>query len=437
MDTIFALSSGIGTAGVAVVRLSGKNVRFGLETIIGEVPQPRIATLRRLKNDDGTDIDKALVLYFPAPHSFTGEDCAEFHVHGGRAVINATLERLSGLDGYRHAEAGEFTRRAFDNNKMDLTAVEGLADLIAADTEIQRRVAFSQASGQLFRLYERWRQQLIRARALIEADFDFSDEEDVPGSVAQSIWPDLHKLSVEIAEHLDAARSGEIIRNGLRVVILGKPNSGKSSLLNHLAKRDVAIVSEEAGTTRDLLEVHLDIDGYPITICDTAGLRSDVGSVEAEGIRRALAAARDADLLIYLEDLTQHQTQANGPAVDTATIRVGSKADLLRGKVPHGLDCTISITDSDGTDPLLTLLKNEVMSASALLNEAVPTRQRHRDYIKFCKQFVDEAVQGESLPLELRSESLRSASEWLGRLTGRIDVDDLLDLIFGEFCIGK
>ncbi|MEX3010824.1 tRNA uridine-5-carboxymethylaminomethyl(34) synthesis GTPase MnmE [Hoeflea sp. TYP-13] len=436
-DTIFAMSSGAGLAGVAVIRISGPDVRFGLEIMVGHVPEARRATLTDIKDLHGQVLDRGLVLYFEGPGSFTGEDCAELHVHGGRAVTESVLGRLAEFDGFRSAEPGEFTRRAFENGKMDLTEVEGLADLISAETEMQRRMALQQSSGSLSRQYDSWRERLIRARAMIEADFDFADEEDVPGSVADTIWPSLAELSEEIAKHLDAVRAGEIIRDGYRVVILGAPNAGKSSLLNALARRDIAIVSDEQGTTRDVLEVHLDIGGYPVILFDTAGLRENAGSVEKEGIRRALAAAGSADLVLVLEDMNAPQPVADLGPSGPPVLRIGSKSDQAAEKSTENYDCIVSVKIEDGLNDLIRLLERRVSDAAGVMVNVLPNRQRHREYLEECRRCISKALDNDSVPLELRSEELRRAGDALGRLTGKIDVEELLDLIFGEFCIGK
>ena len=436
-DTVFALSSGAGMAGVAVIRISGPRVRDGLEAIAGRVPEPRRAVLTSMRNGKGEVLDRGLVLFFEGPHSFTGEDCAELHVHGGQAVVAAMLASLSDLDGFRSAEPGEFTRRAFDNGKMDLTAVEGLADLIAAETEMQRRMALEQSSGSLSMLYTKWRKQLIRIRAMVEADFDFSDEEDVPGSVAQSIWPAVADLSRSIKDHLKAVHAGEIVRDGYRVVIVGAPNAGKSSLLNALARRDVAIVSEEQGTTRDVLEVRLDIGGYPVIVYDTAGLRETSGAVEMEGMRRAVATARAADLVLLLEDLSAAGKKPAIPDLDAPRLLVGSKSDLSVPESDKDYDCLISVKEESGLADLLEILHAHVAEAAGSMVTTLPNRQRHREYLSACITSLDAAIENDSDPLELRSENLRLASDALGRLTGQIDVEDLLDLIFSEFCIGK
>lgn len=436
-DTVFALSSGAGVAGVAVIRLSGPQVTAGLEGMLGGVPQPRKAVVTDIRDANGLVLDRGIALFFPGPHSFTGEDCAELQVHGGHAVIAAVLKCLGCIDGFRSAEPGEFTRRAFENGKMDLTAVEGLADLLAAETEMQRRVALDQTSGALRDLYTSWRDELIRIRAMIEADFDFADEEDVPGSVSDTIWPAVTRLKTQIGTHLTAADAGEIIRDGFRVVIVGAPNAGKSSLLNALAKRDVAIVSPEMGTTRDVLEVRLDIGGYPVTVSDTAGLREGAGAIEQEGIRRAHAAAARADLVLILEDLSAPVGDIVTPDPHIPALKVGSKSDIGKPDSGRRYDCLISVRGDEGLVGLIALVGQRVAEAAGSTASQLPNRQRHREYLQRCVEAIEDAIENDSAPLELRAESLRQAGDALGRLTGHIDVEDLLDVIFKEFCIGK
>ncbi|MBW8638350.1 tRNA uridine-5-carboxymethylaminomethyl(34) synthesis GTPase MnmE [Hoeflea sp. WL0058] len=434
-DTIFALSSGPPPSGVAVIRISGPDVRFALETMTGAAPDARRAVLANICDRSGKIIDRGLIIYFPGPHSFTGEDCAEFQIHGGMAVISSMLAALSALPGLRSAEPGEFSRRAFDNGKMDLTAVEGLADLIAAETEAQRKMALEQSTGSLLEIYRRWRNELIRIRAMIEADFDFSDEEDVPGSVVQSIWTNVSALRDEIGRHLEDARAGEIIRSGYRVAIVGAPNAGKSSLLNALTKRDVAIVSDEAGTTRDVLEVRLDLNGYSVILFDTAGIREGAGAVEEEGIRRAKATAASADLVLELRE-----PGAEKQLVDIEPDRhllVASKSDLGNGGAAYGYDCEVSVRTDHGLDALINLLAVRVSSSTASTSPLLPNRQRHREYLQRCLYALDEALIYLETPLEMRAELLRNAGDMIGRLTGAIDTEDLLDVIFSEFCIGK
>lgn len=440
-ETIFALASGGTPSGVAVVRISGPGTRFGLETLIDSVPEPRRASLRSVHTATGDPIDRGLVLFFPGPASFTGEDVAELHLHGGRAVVAATLDALGVLPGFRAAEAGEFTRRAFDRGRLDLSQVEGLADLVAAETEAQRRQALRQAGGGLRAVCEGWRERLVRARALLEAELDFADEDDVPGSVADSAWADVATLSAEIRALLDDGHRGERLRVGIEVVVLGRPNAGKSSLINGLARRDVAIVSEEPGTTRDLIEVRLDLGGYPVTVVDTAGLREAGGGVEREGMRRATARAEAADLVLLLEDVTAGPTTIALPAA-TPVIRVGTKIDLIdsaeeRSRVSSGHDLVVAPPTGDGLDALMTALTDFAADALAVGESSLVTRARQRSALVGCRAALEDALDDAGKPLELRAEDLRRATDALGRVTGRVDVEDLLDVIFGEFCIGK
>lgn len=441
-DTIFALSSGPVPAGVAVIRLSGPRTRFVLETICGSCPAPRRASLRDLRRPaDGAVIDRALVLWFPGPASFTGEDVAELHCHGGRAVVAAVLEMLGLLPGCRMAEQGEFTRRAFDNDRMDLLEVEGLADLIAAETEAQRRLAMSQAGGALAAVYDGWRGRLTRARALVEAEFDFADEEDVPDDVSAVVWEEVARLRGEIAAHLERSQRAERLRSGVQVVLLGAPNAGKSSLLNALARRDVAIVTEEAGTTRDVIEVHMDLDGYPVTLVDTAGLREEAGLVEREGIRRALARAGDADLVLWLvaPEGEPDAEPAAPPQTALALWRIETKAD--RGErwpadETGERSFRLSVRSGEGVEDLLAALAGFAAAHVGGLDEPLAARERHRLHLEACLAALGDALM-ERRSLEIRAEDLRRAGESLGRIAGRVGVEDLLDVIFREFCIGK
>ncbi|HUJ47606.1 MAG TPA: tRNA uridine-5-carboxymethylaminomethyl(34) synthesis GTPase MnmE, partial [Rhizomicrobium sp.] len=326
-DTIFALSSGHGRAGVAVIRVSGPQAGDALRVLTGaDLPPARVATLREL-SDGGQPIDQALVLWFPAPGSFTGEDSAEFHVHGGRAVADSVLAALARVEGCRPAEPGEFTRRAVENGKLDLTEAEALADLINAETEAQRKQALRQYGGALFELYEGWRTRLIRAAAWAEAAIDFADE-DIPPEVLRESRNQIIEIANEIGLHLNDARRGEILRDGFYLTVIGPPNSGKSSLVNTLARRDVAIVSDIPGTTRDVLEVHLDLGGYPVIVADTAGLREAADSIETEGIRRTKERARDADAVLVLLDVSIDNSQFINSLDEEKPIIVWNKADL-------------------------------------------------------------------------------------------------------------
>jgi tRNA modification GTPase len=385
-------------------------------------------------------IDRGLVTFFPAPGSFTGEDVGELQLHGGRAVVAAVLDALGTLPGFRPAEAGEFTRRAFGNARLDLTQVEGLADLIAAETEAQRRQALRQADGQLGRLYDGWREQLIRARALIEAELDFSDEEDVPGAVSEQAWVIVHAVRQEIVNHVADVR-GERVRDGAEIVVLGAPNSGKSSFINAIAKREVAIVSPEPGTTRDLIEVRLDLRGYPATLVDTAGLRESTGLVEREGIRRAEERGRAADIVVWLEDVCRERP-AESPALGLKMVRVGSKIDLIdspaeRSRLAGAFDHLVSAATGEGVEELVLALGSSLAADLDAGESVLATRSRHRSALTGCIAALDAALSDDGRPIELRAEELRRAGDALGRITGRIGVEDLLDVIFRDFCIGK
>lgn len=433
-STIFALSSGALPSGVAVVRVSGPDSRRAIEALCGALPEPRKLAVRKLAAADGSLLDRGFVAFFPGPASFTGEDCAEFHVHGSRAVVAALLAQLGSLAGFRQAEAGEFARRAFVNGKLDLTEAEALSDLIVAETEAQRRLAAANASGRQRVLYEGWRTRLLHARAMIEAELDFADEADVPGSVAAQVWQDLGELRMEIGRHLSGFEAAEIVREGFRVAILGAPNAGKSSLINRLAMRDVAIVSDEPGTTRDLIEVALDIGGAKIVVTDTAGIRAGAGRVEAMGIERARQAAAEADLVLALEDVAD-PVDFDLPR-EVPVLRVGTKGDLVAA--PDGAyDVAISATTGAGIDILLAEIAQKARERSVPAEAGiVPTRQRHVGLLRAAETALSEAL--DPAPgLELRAESLRVASTEIGRVSGSVDVEGMLDLIFSEFCIGK
>ncbi|HYD31813.1 MAG TPA: tRNA uridine-5-carboxymethylaminomethyl(34) synthesis GTPase MnmE [Azospirillaceae bacterium] len=439
--TIFALASAPGRAGVAVIRLSGATAGSALEALTGKAPPPpRHAALRGLRDPrTGEVLDQGLVLWFPAPHSFTGEDVAEFHVHGGRAVVASVIEVLAALPFLRLAEPGEFTRRAFENGKFDLTAAEAVADLVDAETAAQRRQALRQLDGELGRLYEGWRSRLTRALAHLEADIDFPDE-DLPEGVASAVRPHLEGLISAISAHLDDRHRGERLRDGVYIAIVGAPNAGKSSLLNALARRDAAIVSARAGTTRDVVEVHLDLSGYPVILADTAGLRETLDEIESEGIRRALDRAAKADLKIAVFDGTQWPVldAATLDLVDDSAVAVVNKADLavLDSPVIGGRPAlAVSAATGNGLPELTARLEGEVADRLAGSGAPALTRARHRAALEECRDSLGRALQA-PLP-ELAAEDVRLASRALGRITGRVDVEDLLDVIFRDFCIGK
>jgi tRNA modification GTPase len=520
-DTIFALSSGRGPAAIAVVRVSGPAAGAALKALIGKVPAPRVAALARVRDPATKEtIDQALALWFPAPASETGEDTAELQLHGGRAVIAATLAALSRLPSLRPAEAGEFTRRGFENGKLDLTAVEGLADLVAAETQGQRRQALRQLQGVLGNRAEGWRQRLIQALALVEARIDFSDEADVPEDLLGPALVIARELSGEIAAALADGGRGERLREGLTVAIAGPPNAGKSTLLNRLAKREAAIVSPYAGTTRDVIEVHLDLGGWPVTLLDTAGIRDSEDPVEMEGVRRARERAQGADLVLWLVDAADEDARnaaPSGAAKSSSVIpgreqserarnpesqvvvpgfrvrasgaprndeAIGPPTWLIRNKIDRiqlrqGNESTIRISTRDetksiSTKPLPNMVnqplnrKNEsngnnydsLFSISALTGEgfdallqqlarqaetflagsesALITRERHRHTLEEALAALRRAQAPEVAAKEdLLAEELRLAARALGRLTGRVDVEDILDVIFRDFCIGK
>lgn len=435
-DTIFALSSGALPSGIAVVRLSGPATRTVIRKMAGTLPPPRQAQLRDIKSGEGNQLDRGLVLFFPRPASFTGEDCGELHLHGGRAVVTAVLEALGAFPGLRMAEAGEFTRRAFLNGKIDLPGAEALSDLIAAETEAQRRFALANTTEAHRKLYDKWRQQLIRARALIEAELDFADESDVPGSVSDTVWPEVAALRDVITAHAATYRDAEIIRDGFQVVIIGAPNAGKSTLLNALARREVAIVTDEPGTTRDVLEVALDIGGMKVVLADTAGIREAEGRVEAIGIERSLERARKADLVLLLEDMAApHPVEIPGGA---QAIRIGTKSDLVPpGSRPQDYDCVISARTGEGLDRLLGLLREASEGFSSCIGNVLPFRARHVALLSEAAAELGFALERKNDGLELRAENLRRAGQALAQILGEIDVEHLLDEIFSTFCVGK
>lgn len=429
MDTIYALSSGAVPSGVAVIRISGSRCGEAVLALTHPLPEPRRAVLRTLRTAKGEIIDQGLVLWFAGPKSETGEDMAELHLHGGRAVVQAVFNVLAG-QGLRLAEPGEFARRAFQNGKLELTAVEGLADLIAAETEVQRRQAVGQAGGALARRAETWRERLLDLRAEIEARLDFSDEGDVTRELPSGFQLKIDRLRSEMAEAVAGAVSGERVRDGFRVAILGRPNAGKSSLLNALSQREVAIVTEEPGTTRDVLEVPLDLGGYPVILFDTAGIREADSKAEAEGVRRARRTAENSDLVIWLQDSTGESEPA--PALpDRPTWQVFTKIDLSRSMYEAALG--ISVVSGAGLSELTERLR-QAAEQSLGAGNALVTRQRQRHAIEEALEALKSAP---ALTDEVTADLLRRASEAIGRLTGRVGVEDMLDRLFSEFCIGK
>jgi tRNA modification GTPase len=438
--TIYALASAAGRAGVAVWRLSGERAGEALAALTARsLSEPRKAVRARILDGSGEVIDDGLVLWFPAPHSFTGEDVAELHLHGGRAVAAVLTQRLGEL-GLRPAEPGEFSRRAFLNGKLDLTRAEAIADLVDAETGEQRRQALRQLDGGLSRLVETWRADLIRAMAHLEAVIDFADE-DIPDTLLGQSVGEVGALRAEMAGHLDERRSGERLRDGIHIAILGAPNAGKSSLLNRLAGREAAIVSSQAGTTRDIIEVHLDLAGWPVILADTAGLRDSDCEIESEGVRRAEARAAGADLRLCVFDGTLYPNldAATLEMIDDATLVVLNKRDLMTGEVPACL-CgrpvlALSAKGGEGVDELVATLAETVETRFAVGAAPVLTRERHR--MAVAEAVASLARFDPAMGIEMAAEDLRLAARALGRITGRVDVDEILDVIFHEFCIGK
>ena len=451
--TIFALSSGRPPAAIAVVRISGPRASAALLALIGRIPPARQAALARVRDPaSGETIDEALALWFPGPNSETGEDTAELQLHGGRAVIAAVLAALARIEGCRLAEAGEFTRRTFENGRIDLTRVEGLADLIGADTEAQRRQAFRQMKGVLGDRAEAWRARLIEALALVEARIDFPDEGDVPEDLIAPVLAQARALRGEMGEVLADQQRGERLREGLVVAIAGPPNAGKSSLLNRIARREAAIVSPVPGTTRDVIEVHFDLDGCPVTMLDTAGIRDSVDPVEQEGVRRARERAAAADLVLWVLDASVGGEiavdQVGQEFPNTRKWIVWNKIDLvtpLRIKtlrtIVHRLDYPIyfiSTLSESGFDEFVPALAQYARDYLGSTEPALVTRARHREALEATVAALDRAIADQTLGRDdILAEELRLAGRALGRLTGRVDVEDILDVIFRDFCIGK
>lgn len=440
-QTIFALSSAPGRAGVAVVRISGTRAGTIIDAMAPPRPENRYAALRRIRDPQSSEpIDDALVLWLESPRTETGEDMAEMHLHGGPAIVKAALAALSRFPGCRLAEPGEFARRAFEHGKLDLAQVEGLADLIDAETEAQRHQALAQMRGALSDLYEGWRRDILEATALMEAAIDFSDESDVAGDAVERAYGIARELVDEITVHLDDGHRGEILRDGFRVVLAGPPNAGKSSLLNALARRDAAIVSEDAGTTRDALEVRLDLEGLPVIVTDTAGIREAAGTVEKEGIRRALTHAREADLVLWLNDSTAPRTEPPSELLargDKFLMRIGTKIDIP-GAAPEPGELAVSAPTAAGLPQLVAAIAAACRDRVGIVTASPAiTRERYRSLLNDCLMALTALLNSSCGEHELRAEDLRQAAHAVGRITGRIDVEEVLGEIFGRFCIGK
>ena len=433
--TICALSSGKLPSGVAIIRISGPETQNILRNLSGSIPEPRIAKLKTLRSTDGFALDQALVLFFPSPASFTGEDCAELHLHGGKAVVEKALSTIISFKGCRLATAGEFSLRAFLNGKMDLTALEGVADLIDAETEEQRKLAFNQSSGELFKLYDAWQSRMTRIRVLIEANLDFSDEGDVEGSIANHVKTHTLALIDEMKSHINTYKTAEIIRDGYRIALIGAPNVGKSSLLNALSKRDIAIVSDIAGTTRDVVEAVLNVDGYKVIISDTAGIRETTDYVEKIGIERAQSTAENADMVLVLHDGSKdvNWQPATGPLV----INVCSKADLMDKNAGMYSDLAVSVKTDNGLDDLFNVIRVEIAKiVSSGKNDIIAGRLRYLEGVLHSINALERCLD-DTIGEEIIADHLRSSSDSLGRITGMVDPEVILGEIFSSFCIGK
>lgn len=440
-QTIYALSTAYGKSGVAIIRISGpKAVQsiVQLTNIDVNSLKPRYAYFADIKNQSGRLLDKAVVLYFKAPHSFTGEDVVELQVHGSKAVIASVLEALSLISGFRLAEPGEFSKRAFYNQKMDLTAAEGLADLIDSETSEQQKYALRQMEGSLKGLYDGWRQQLLNVMAHLEAYIDFPDEE-LPADIIDNLQNTVFKVKEQIQSHLNSDNIGERLRDGFRVVILGEPNAGKSSLLNAIARREAVIVSDIAGTTRDAIDIHLDIGGYPVIFTDTAGLRETTEAIEQKGIELAYNKAKDADIVICLFDGLKNTPQEFENIAENKKIYIANKADKLNPEQKKALQnrgyLLLSAKYGQGIDLLLAAINQKIKDKFSANSGALITRQRYREALNNTAVCLQEFNFNKEI--ELTAEDIRLSIREIGKITGRIEVDEILDKIFGSFCIGK
>jgi len=442
--TIYALSSGSGISGIAVIRVSGINTSKVIKKLTGsQLPTPRVATLKKFnKNGRKEMIDEGVIIWFPAPNSYTGEDLAEFHVHGSRAVIKAMHSTISKVENCRLAEPGEFTKRAFQNGRINLLKAESIADLISSETEIQRKQAVKIMSGKSSDKFNSWREKLLKTLSHVEAKIDFP-EEDLPKKIIKKIKITSNSVLKEIKRTLDDQKVGERIREGFKIAIVGPPNSGKSSLLNYLSKRDVAIVSEIAGTTRDVIETHLNLDGYPVIVSDTAGIRRSKNEIEKKGIKIALKRAENADLRVVI--VSAKNVDFNGVLKSLLTknaILVVNKSDLINGKLnikfkkyDHVL---ISIKDDLNLNKLIKKIKSKLKNKFTTSEDILITRERHRQNLIKCMEYLEKFNKKKSMQdFDKAAEDLRLATRHLGMIVGKVDVEELLRSIFNDFCIGK
>jgi len=442
--TIYALSSGPGISGIAVIRVSGKNTSEVIKKLTGsKLPIPRVATLRKFNKNGGKElIDEGVILWFPGPNSYTGEDLAEFHVHGSRAVINEMHSSISKIKNCRLAEPGEFTKRAFQNGRINLLKAESIADLISAETEIQRKQAIKIMSGRSSNKFNSWRGTLLKILSHIEAKIDFPDE-DLPRNIIKDIHKKSENVLKEIRKTLNDQKVGERIREGFKIAIIGPPNSGKSSLLNYLSKRDAAIVSEIAGTTRDVIETHLNLDGYPVIVSDTAGIRRSKNEIEKKGIKIALKRAEDADLkLVIVSAKNVHFISVLKSLLTKNAILVVNKSDLVKGKLNNKFKkyehVVISIKKNLNLNKLILKIKNKLKNKFTTSEDILITRERHRQNLINCVQHLEKFKKKKSsFDYDKAAEDLRLATRHLGMIVGKVDVEELLGSIFNDFCIGK
>ncbi len=442
--TIYALSSGPGISGVAVVRVSGKETAEVVKKLTGEeLPSPRVATLKKFNKIDTNElIDEGVIIWFPGPNSYTGEDLAEFHVHGSRAVVSALHSSISKIKNCRLAEPGEFTKIAFQNGKINLLKAESIADLVSSETEIQRKQAIKIMSGKSSDQFNSWREKLLKILSHIEAKIDFPDE-DLPKDILSEIQKTSDQISSEIKKILDDQKVGERIREGFKIAIVGPINAGKSSLLNYLSKRDVAIVSEIAGTTRDVIETHLNLDGYPVVVSDTAGIRDSKNEIEKKGIKLALNRAEDADLKLVIIDVKNVDfTDVFKDLVKKNAILVVNKSDLLNGKLNEQIKnydhVLISIKNNSNLDKLISKIKNKLENKFVSHGDILITRERHRQHLEQCINHLQNfKSKNGSEEFDKAAEDLRLATRHLGMIVGKVDVEEILGSIFNDFCIGK
>jgi tRNA modification GTPase len=442
--TIYALSSGPGLSGIAVIRISGPETSKAIKLLTGKsVPKPRVATLRKINKINASElIDEGIILWFPGPESYTGEDMAEIQVHGSKAVIDALHASISKIENYRLAEPGEFTKLAFQNGKINLLKAESIADLISSETEIQRQQAIKIMNGKSADQFNLLREKLLKILSHVEAKIDFPDE-DLPNDILEEIKKSSDDVLINIKKILDDQKVGERIREGFKIVILGPTNAGKSSLLNHLSNRDVAIVSEIAGTTRDVIETHLNIDGYPIIVSDTAGIRESKNEIEKKGIKLSLNRAEEADLKLVVVDAKNIEfTDVLKGLLDQNAILVINKSDLLKEdidpeikKLDHVL---ISIKENLNIDELILKIKNNLKNKFITSDDILITRERHRQHLEQCLEHLKNFnKKNEDKDFDKAAEDLRLATRHLGMIVGKVDVEEILGSIFNDFCIGK